>query len=384
MDARPYKVNIPQETLDDLRERLDHTRFPDEVEDADWDYGTGPQYMQELVAYWRDGFDWRRQEEQLNQFAQFRAEVDGLGLHFVRERGKEPNPLPLLLTHGWLDSFYRCHKVIPMLTVPASYGGDPADSFDVVAPSVTGYGFSDRPVERGFTSEHTADLFARLMSEGLGYERFGAHGGDVGSGVMEKLAASRAASLVGIHLTDVPYWHLFTVPKDNLSGAEQAYLEAGMNWQMEEGAYALIPSTKPQTPAYALNDSPAGLAAWIVEKFRTWSDCDGDVEKRFTKDELLTNLTIYWATETIYSSFRIYYETQHNPPEGGAGRIGVSTGVAIFLGDIVPVPREFAERFFDLRRWTRMPRGGHFAAMEEPELLVEDLREFFRPLRETA
>jgi len=202
--------------------------------------------------------------------------------------------------------------------------------------------------------------------------------------VTEKLAASRAASLVGIHLTDVPYWHLFTVPQDNLSEAEQAYLEAGMNWQMEEGAYALIQSTKPQTPAYALNDSPAGLAAWIVEKFRTWSDCDGDVEKRFTKDELLTNLTIYWATETINSSFRIYYETRHNPPEGGAGRVGGPTGVAIFPGDIVPVPREFAERFFDLRRWTRMPRGGHFAAMEEPELLVEDLREFFRPLRETA
>jgi pimeloyl-ACP methyl ester carboxylesterase len=384
MDARPFKVNIPQETLEDLRERLDHTRFLDEVEGADWNYGTNLQYMQDLVDYWRDGFDWRRQEEQLNQFAQFRAEVDGFGLHFVHERGKGPNPLPLLLTHGWPDSFYRFHKVIPMLTDPASYGGDPADSFDVVAPSVPGYGFSDRPAERGFTSEHAADLFTRLMSEGLGYERFGAHGGDVGSGVTEKLAASHAASLVGSHLTDVPYWHLFTVPKDNLSGAEQAYLEAGMNWQMEEGAYALIPSTKPQTPAYALNDSPAGLAAWIVEKFRTWSDCDGDVEKRFTRDELLTNLTIYWATETISSSFRIYYETQYNQPEGGSERVGVPTGVAIFPRDIVPAPREFAERFFDLRRWTRMPRGGHFAAMEEPELLVEDLREFFRPLRKTA
>jgi len=220
-----------------------------------------------------------------------------------------------------------------------------------------------------------------LMSEELGYRRFGAHGGDVGSGVTEKLASAHAASLIGIHLTDVPYWHLFTIPQEGLSEAERGYLEAGRRWQIEEGAYALIQSTKPQTPAYALNDSPAGLAAWIVEKFRTWSDCDGDVESRFTKDEFLTIVMIYWVTETINSSFRVYYETQHNPPEHRGEYIRVPTGVAIFPEDLVPAPREFAQRFFEVQRWTEMPRGGHFAAMEEPELLAEDLRAFFCPLR---
>ena len=381
MSVDQFEVSVTQDTLADLRGRLAATRWPDEVSGAGWDYGANLAYMRELVDYWRDGFDWRAQEKAINRLGHFRAEVDGFGIHFIHERGKGPDPMPLVLTHGWPDSFFRFHKLVPMLTDPARYGGDPADSFDVVVPSLPGYGFSDRPTERGFTVERTADLFAKLMSEELGYRRFGAHGGDVGSGVTEKLASAHADSLIGIHLTDVPYWHLFTIPQEGLSEAERDYLEAGRRWQMEEGAYALIQSTKPQTPAYALNDSPAGLAGWIVEKFRSWSDCDGEVEKRFTKDELLANVMIYWATETINSSFRVYYETQHNPPELLPEYIRVPTGVAIFPKDIVPAPREFAERFFEVQRWTEMPRGGHFAAMEEPELLAEDLRAFFRPLR---
>jgi pimeloyl-ACP methyl ester carboxylesterase len=381
MSVDQFEVSVTQEKLADLRGRLARTRFPDEVSEAGWDYGANLAYMRELVDYWRDGFDWRDQEKAINRLGHFRAEIDGFGIHFVHERGKGPDPMPLVLTHGWPDSFFRFHKLVPMLTDPARYGGDPADSFDVVVPSVPGYGFSDRPTERGFTSERTADLFAKLMSDELGYRRFGAHGGDVGSGVTEKLASAHADSLIGIHLTDVPYWHLFTIPQKGLSEAERGYLEAGRRWQMEEGAYALIQSTKPQTPAYALNDSPAGLAAWIVEKFRTWSDCDGDVESRFTKDELLTNVMIYWVSETINSSFRVYYETQHNPPEHRGEYIRVPTGVAIFPKDLVPAPREFAERFFEVQRWTEMPRGGHFAAMEEPELLAEDIRAAFRSLR---
>lgn len=381
MGVEPFEVSIPQETLDDLRTRLANTRWPDEVSGAGWDYGTNLGYLKELVGYWVNGFDWREQEEAINSLSHFRAEVDGFGLHFIHERGEGPNPMPLLLAHGWPDSFFRFHKLIPMLTHPASYGGDPADSFDVVVPSVPGYGFSDRPTSKGFASERTADLFAKLMSEELGYGRYAAHGGDIGSDVTEKLADAHADSLLGIHLTDVPYWHLFTVTQDELSDAEQEYLQAGQRWQMEEGAYALMQGTKPQTPAYGLNDSPVGLAAWIVEKFRSWSDCGGDVERRFTKDELLTNVMIYWATETINSSFRIYYETQHNPPEGGTGRVEVPTGVAIFPKDIVPAPRAFAERFFAVESWTQMPQGGHFAAMEEPELLAEDIRMFFRRFR---
>ncbi|CAN5120861.1 epoxide hydrolase [soil metagenome] len=381
MTIQPFRIDIPQTVLDDLQERLARTRWTDEVNDADWDYGTNLAYLRGLMDYWQHEFDWRAQEARLNQFDQFHAEVDGHGLHFIHERGKGPDPMPIALPHGWPDSFYRFHKIIPMLTDPEHYGGDPADSFDVVVPSVPGYGFSDRTTGKGFTSARTADLLARLMTEELGYERFGAHGGDVGSGVTEMLASAHAASLIDIHLTDVPYWHLFTIPQDGLSEAEQAYLEGGMRWQMEEGAYALMQSTKPQTPAFGLNDSPVGLAAWIVEKFRAWSACGGDLEQRFTKDELLTNIMIYWSTETIGSSFRIYYETGRAAPERFVERVDVPTGVAIFPEDIVPAPREFGERFFDVRSWTEMPRGGHFAALEEPELLVEDVRAFFRGLR---
>jgi pimeloyl-ACP methyl ester carboxylesterase len=381
MSVDPFEVSVTEESLDDLRGRLARTRFPDEVSEAGWDYGANLAYMRELVDYWRDGFDWRVQEEAINRLDHFRAKIDGFGIHFIHEHGKGPDPMPLLLTHGWPDSFFRFHKLVPMLTDPTRYGGDPADSFDVVVPSLPGYGFSDRPTERGFSNERTANLFAKLMSGELGYRRFGAHGGDIGSGVTEKLASAHANSLVGIHLTDVPYWHLYTSPQDELSEAERDYLEAGRRWRMKEGAYAMIQGTKPQTPAYGLNDSPAGLAAWIVEKFRSWSDCDGDVERRFTKDELLTNVTIYWATETINSSFRVYYETRHSLPEHTEEYIRVPTSVAIFPEDLVPAPREFAQRFFDVQRWTEMPLGGHFAAMEEPELLAEDLRAFFRPLR---
>ena len=381
LNIRPFRVEVPQDDLDDLRERLARTRWADEVEGAGWDYGTSLGYLRELTDYWREGFDWRAQEEAINRFTNFRATIGGFGLHFIHERGEGPNPLPILLAHGWPDSFYRFHKLIPLLTDPARYGGDPADSFDVVVPSLPGYGFSDRPTDRGMTGERVTGLFHGLMTEALGYQRFAAHGGDIGSGLTEMLARKHAASLAGIHLTDVPYSHMFTMTPDDLSGAEREYLAAGQRWLMQEGAYAMVQSTRPQTLAYGINDSPAGLAAWIVEKFRAWSDCGGDVEERFTKDELLTNVTIYWATQTIRSSFLPYYEGQGGPSGGAWPRVEVPTGVAIFPKDIVPAPRDYGERIFDVRRWTEMPRGGHFAAMEEPELLAEDLRAFFRDLR---
>ncbi len=384
MSVQTFDVSVPQETLDDLRERLGRTRFPDEVSSAGWDYGANLNYLKELVGYWREGFDWRAQEEIINGFAHFRAEIDGFGVHFIHERGKGPNPLPIILTHGWPDSFYRMLKLVPLLTDPEGHGGEAADSFDVVVPSLPGYGFSDRPTERGMTNSRVADLWERLMTEELGYERFAAHGGDIGSAVTQQLALDRPGPLVGIHLTDVPYLNLVAFMEDasDLSEAERDYMERGRRWGQEEGGYAVIQSTRPQTLAHGLNDSPVGLAAWIVEKFRAWSDCDGDVEKRFTKDELLANLTIYWATQTIHSSMRIYYEVPHNPPPANAGaRVEVPTGFAIFPKDPVTAPREWGERFFDVRRWTEMPCGGHFAAMEEPELLAEDIRAFFRPLR---
>ena len=375
MSIQSFKIDIPQATLDDLRARLARTRWPDEVEGAGWDYGTNLQYMKELADYWQHTYDWRKQEARLNQFAQFKAEVDGVGIHFIHERGKGPNPLPIILTHGWPDSFYRMHKIIPLLTDPASYGGDPADSFDVIVP---GFGFSDRPRERGMTSGRVAELWARLMTDVLGYRRFAAAGGDTGSPVTQFLAFAHPESLVGIHLTDVGYHNLNAYQSD-LSEAEKQYLSDVQQWVMQEGAYMMIQSTRPQTLAYGLNDSPVGLAAWIVEKFRAWSDCDGDVERRFSKDELLTNIMIYWVSETIPSSMRLYYEAMHTPPLKPGQRIEVPAGLAFFK-ELTP-PREWAERSLRIERWTEMPRGGHFAALEEPELLAQDIRAFFHDLK---
>jgi len=269
-------------------------------------------------------------------------------------------------------------KIVPLLTDPARYGGDPADAFDVVVPSLPGFGFSDRPRARGMNGQRIADLWARLMADTLGYRRFAAAGGDLGSPVTRRLALAHPDLVVGMHLTDVGYP---TADQPDLSDAEQRYLDAVRDWSAREGAYMMLQSTKPQTLAYGLTDSPAGLAAWIVEKFRAWSDCGGDVERRFSKDELLTTIMIYWVTETVTSSVRLYYENRGIPPLDPEQRIDVPAGVAIFPKDLALPPRAWRERSLRVERWTEMPRGGHFAAMEEPALLVEDLRAFFRPLR---
>jgi pimeloyl-ACP methyl ester carboxylesterase len=400
MDVEPFKVRVTEGALDDLRARLGRTRWPDEVADAGWGQGTDLAYLKELVGYWESSFDWREQEERLNRFAHFRAEVDGFGLHFVHERGEGPGPLPLVLTHGWPSTFFEFSKIIPLLADPESHGGDAADAFDVVVPSLPGYGFSERPKEPGF-SRRIPGLWVRLM-EGLGYGRFAAHGVDVGASVTNLLGLWYPDGLVGIHVT-YPAEPYVGPGAPEPSEWEREFLKERPRGQEAEGAYTHIQRTKPQTLTYALNDSPAGLAAWIVEKFRAWSDCDSDVEKRFSKDELLTNLTIYWATETIGSSFRVYRDwalgAESNPyawngreevPRGIASRplarderIGVPAAVALFPADPpAGMPREWAERSYsDLRRFGRMPRGGHFPAMEEPELLAEDIRSFFRPLR---
>lgn len=378
--ARPYTIGVPQPVLDDLRERLARARWPDAVDGAGWDYGTDLDYLRDLTDYWRDGYDWRAEEARLNELEQYRAEIDGVGIHFVHERGRGPDPLPIVLTHGWPDSFYRYAKVVPLLADPARFGGDPADAFDVVVPSIPGYGFSDRPRERGMTAVRVAALWARLMAD-LGYTRYGAAGGDVGSMVTQFLALAHPESVAGIHLTDIGFYFLNAGAPD-LSEEERAYVASIQQWWMQEGAYAMLHSTRPQTLAYGLTDSPVGLAAWLVEKFRSWSDCNGDVERRFTRDELLTQIMIYWVTGTIGSSIRLYYEGGHAPPPIQPGqRIGVPAGFAVFRDNPVPLPRAYAARHLDVRHFVEMPRGGHFGAWEEPELFAEDLRAFFRPLR---
>jgi len=384
MSVQPFTISIAHRILDDVQERLARTRWPDEVDGAGWDYGTNLTYLKTLVDYWQHHFDWQAQEATLNHFAQFRAQIDGFGVHFIHERGKGPNPLPIIITHGWPDSFYRMHKIIPRLSDPASFGGDPLDSFDVVVPSLPGYGFSDRPHQRGMTPKRTAELWAQLMRDMLGYRRFAAAGGDIGSGVTRLLALTHPDLLIGIHLTDVGL-PTFTPDPSELTFAEKQYLDTVQQWRMQESAYAMMHATKPQTLAYGLNDSPVGLAGWMVEKFRAWSDCQGDVETRFSKDELLTNIMIYWVSETINSSMRMYYEIGHTPPPLKPGQhVEVPAGVAIFPKDIGIPPREWAERTLRVHRWTEMPRGGHFAALEEPELLVEDLRTFFCPFRSST
>ena len=387
MNIQPFKVHIPETALQDLHERLARTRWPDEVPNTGWEYGTNLAYLKELVHYWQTQFDWRAQEEMMNQFAHFRADFDGFGIHFIHEKGKGPDPLPIIITHGWPSSFLEMLKIIPLLTDPENHGGKAEDSFDVIVPSLPGYGFSDKPAKRGMTISRIANIWARLMTEALGYDRFAAQGGDHGASVTEQLAASHSDSLVGIHLDMVPVHHVFERPPiEELSQSEKEYLQQLELWLQEEGGYAMIQGTKPQTLAYALNDSPTGLAAWIVEKFRSWSDCNGSVEKRFTKDELITNITLYWVTETVNAASRLYYEAAHDhnyihPKHQRRRRSDVKTAFAIFPKDILTAPRQWAERWFNVMRWTEMPRGGHFAAMEEPKLLANDIITFFHPLR---
>jgi len=381
---KPFKINIEQSILDDLKNRIADTRWTDEIQNSKWEYGTNRSWLKELCDYWQTSFNWRKQEEYLNLFKNYKATIDGVELHFIHQKGEGNISVPLLLTHGWPDSFVRFLKIIPMLTKADENGF----SFDVIIPSIPGQGFSEIPKESGMNVKRIAKLFTSLMTEELGYEKFVAHGGDLGTGITEQIALYHAESLLGIHLTDVPYHHILTIPPDKLNDTEKKYLDDITKWQMTEGAYNMIQSTKPQTLAYGLNDSPVGLAAWIVEKFHTWSDCHGDIESCFTKDELLTNITIYWATQTINSSFRHYHEamkdmmqTMYNPlkklnPFDKTGtKTEVPTAIAEFQIDLLP-SKDFSNKFFNVQQWTKMPKGGHFAAMEQPELLAEDIRRF--------
>ena len=383
MAVQPYKIEIPDSVLDDLKSRLERTRWPDELPGTGWDYGSNLDYVKELVEYWRTKFDWHAQEKLINSFSHFKSKVDGLNIHFIHEKGKGPNPMPLVITHGWPGTFFEMYKVIPMLSDPASHGGDPAYAFDVVAPSMPGYGFSDATDKRGLSVLSIGDLWAKLMSENLGYQKFAAQGGDWGARVTAKLGLSHGDKVIGIHTTSTSSPTPYQGPGTReLSEAENAMLAQRVQWLADEGGYSHIQATKPQTLSYGLNDSPAGLAAWIVEKYRTWSDCGGDVESRFTKDELLTTITIYWVTQSINSSPRLYYESFFQAWDLAKDeKIQVPVAIASFPRENSVPLREWAERSFNIQQWTDMPSGGHFAALEEPDRLVEDIRKFFRGLR---
>ena len=366
--------------IEDLRVRLRLTRWPDAPEDAGWAYGTDLDYLRELVAYWLDEYDWPTASAALEALPRFRTEVGGLGIHFAHAHAVGARAaLPIILTHGWPDSFWRYSRVIPLLADPGSHGADPADAFDVIVPDVPGYGYSEAPKSAPLNSIDVAGLWADLMTT-LGYERFGAAGGDIGSHVSRYLALDHPERVVAVHRMDAGLAAYQGDPAD-LSQAERDWMTQTAAWGATEGAYAAMHRTKPQTAAFGLTDSPVGLAAWIVEKLRSWSGCDGDIEHSFSKDEILTNVMMYWLTGTIGSSMRMYKANFEIPPAQLARRVEVPSGFSIFTGDIVRPPREWLERTAKTVYATEPPRGGHFAPFEEPELYAHELREFFRPYR---
>ena len=379
-EVRPFTIHVDDSVLTDLRQRLARTRFPGEIDNSSWDYGTNLAYLRDLVSHWRDKYDWRAAERRLNQFDQFTTNIDGLDVHFIHQRSRNANALPLVISHGWPGSFVEFTKIIPLLTDPAAHGGNAADAFHVVAISLPGFGFSGKPTERGYGPERIAGIVAKLMAR-LGYTRYGLQGGDWGASVSRFAAINDASHVIGLHsnfcLAGPPPG--VKDPNEGIPAAEIERTRARQAFFETERGYFLEQSTKPQTIGYALDDSPAGLAAWIVEKFRSWSDSNGDVEKSFSRDDLLTNITLYWVTQTATSSARIYYENQRAPAL--ARRVEVPTACAVFPKEISIPPRRWVEAQYNVTRWTEMPRGGHFAALEEPQMLADDIRAFFRTLR---
>lgn len=375
-----FTMRMPDDVLRDLAHRLAATRWAPPMPQSGWGYGTDQDYLRELVEYWRSGFDWRTQETRLNRLSQYRATVDGTGVHFIWERGQGPDPFPLIVMNGWPSTFAEMERLIPLLTHP----DDPADAFDVVVPAHPGFGFSDKPAELGDVSyQRIAARTLTLLRDHLGYQRFGAAGGDVGGSVALRLGMDYAEHVAGVHTDSNGLIIYPLVPQSEATEEEQPFLQNVINWMEAEGAYSMLQATKPASLAPAMHDSPSGLAAYLVEKFRSWSDSGGQVECRFSKDDLLTNATLYWATESIGSSFLAYYDAVHYPQE--VSNIEVPVGVALWPADPVTgaaqPPRSYAERWMNVQRWTQMPAGGHFFQHEEPELYDQELREFFRPLR---
>ena len=370
-----FRIDVPRAVLADLDERLARTRWPDQLPGTGWAYGADTAYLRELASYWQNGYDWRAQEARLNGFEHYRAEIEGTRIHFVHAKSRDPNAIPLLLLHGWPSSFVQMLDLIPLLTDPAAHGMPGAPSFHVVAASLPGFGFSDMPTKPGVGFATSARLMTQLMHDALGYERYGVRGSDLGGVIVRQMALQQPQQIIGVHLTGIigggggqpPY-----------TAAEQAFLDASGAIEPEI-AYARLQMSKPQTLAHSLNDSPVGLAAWIVEKFRAWSDSNGNVESRFSKDELLTNLMVYWVTGTAPASARMYYDFVREPLL--PGRVERPVGMLMSTKDLFPAaPREFGERLLNVEHWAVTDVGGHFLEWEEPELVARDLQTFFRAL----
>lgn len=383
MAAKAFQISITDSALEDLRTRLEAVRWPASYDPQSWEDGASLAFMKRLVDHWLHRFDWRFHERRLNRFPHYKMTVDGQEIHFIHQPGRGPSPMPIVVTHGWPGSFAEMEQLIPRLADPGAFGGNPADAFDVVVPSLPGYGFSPAPAHPGVGSREIAHLWRGLMA-GLGYDRFAAQGGDIGAGVSVWLARLFPGAVSGIHLNYIPgsYRPPLHAGAPATTPDEEAFLDTGASWSAREGAYAALHATKPQTLSFQLTDSPVGLAAWIAEKFRAWSDCKGDLESVISMETLLTDISIYWFSQSLTASLGLYKENRHRPLVFEPGeRVTVPLGVALFPCELPMPPRSWVERVFEVRRWTSMPDGGHFAAHEQPDLLAGDIRAFFRPLR---
>lgn len=371
----PFLANISEEILDDLKTRIKNTRWTDEITNSNWSYGTSLSFIKELSNYWLNNFDWRKVEAEINSFPNFIANIDGHEIHFIHVKGKGKKTIPLIITHGWPGSFIEMMKLIPLLI------DDEDVSFDLVIPSIVGFGYSSASKVEGCNSEFVADLWQKLMVE-LGYKKYGAQGGDIGSGISTWLSLKYPENIIGLHLNYIsgsykPYLEEREQPTEEVI----AFQKNVQNWSSKEGAYSYIQSTKPQTLSYGLNDSPIGLCAWIIEKFNAWSDNNGTINAVFSNDELLANVTLYWITQTIHSSIRMYNENSKHPLQFKKNDyVKIPVGFAKFPKELPTPPRSYIEKGFNITHWTEMPSGGHFAAMEQPKLLASDIKKFFESL----
>ncbi|QSW97640.1 epoxide hydrolase family protein [Haloterrigena alkaliphila] len=376
---QPFDVTVAQTEIDDLKSRLENARWPDQLPDADWEYGTERGYLQTMCEHWCEGYEWDAFEDRVNQFEQYVTSIDDQRIHFYHIRSPEPTARPLLLSHGWPGSVAEFLDVFGPLSDPAAHGGDSTDAFHVVAPSLPGYGFSGSTRERGYGIREVADTFAELMEQ-LGYDSYFAQGGDWGALITAILGANYPDRVDAIHT------NMLFVKPSSLSNPMEILDEQGMadyretkEFRDHETGYQELQSTKPQTLAYGLTDSPVGLAGWIIEKFHGWSDCEDDLDESFDRDRLLDNISIYWLTETINSSMRLYYETDDRAAIPDS--VDVPTGHTRYPAEIMKTPRVWAEEVYNIIQWNEQPEGGHFAAMEVPDLFVEDVRTFFQKIR---
>ena len=384
--VQPFSIHVPDEVLVDLRERIASTRWTDDTDAEPWRYGPPVSYMQEFADHWLHRYDWRSTEAALNALGHYTADIDGLPIHFIHQQGCGPNPIPLIITHGWPGSFVEMLRIIPMLTNPAAHGGLEEDAFSVVVPSIPGHGFSGRPNKSGMNYSMVADMWVKLMDR-LGYARFGAQGGDWGSWVSASMALQHPERMIGLHLNYLSSRFRPGVgPSDPpISAEEQDYLDRISRWSEAEGAYIAIQATKPLTLGHALSDSPVGLAAWMLEKFKSWSDCETVPQQAIPIDDLITDVMIYWITNTAHSAARFYAGSRERPFHLASGqKILPPCGVVRLPRELPMPPRSWAERAFNIVHWTELPRGGHFAALEQPGPLAGDIRNFFRPLRANA